>query len=147
MKTIKSILIAATLICATAVSAQEAQAPKHEFKVAIGDSVMIKRECQKYCTGETPSVWVWDKVHTVRQLGTKRFPDGVLLMNIYSWMCEDCLIPVNGQAEEKAEQAKKEQAGQKKAYEQAVKDGKKAEAAKAAEEVKKAEEAKKAEAA
>lgn len=147
MKTIKSILIAATLICATAVSAQEAQAPKHEFKVAIGDSVMIKRECQKYCTGETPSVWVWDKVHTVRQLGTKRFPDGVLLMNIYSWMCEDCLIPVNGQAEEKAEQAKKEQAGQKKAYEQAVKDGKKAEAAKAAEEVKKAEEAKAAEAA
>ena len=147
MKTIKSILIAATLICATAVSAQEAQAPKHEFKVAIGDSVMIKRECQKYCTGETPSVWVWDKVHTVRQLGTKRFPDGVLLMNIYSWMCEDCLIPVNGQAEEKAEQAKKEQAGQKKVYEQAVKDGKKAEAAKAAEEVKKAEEAKAAEAA
>lgn len=143
MKTIKSILIAATLICATAVSAQEAQAPKHEFKVAIGDSVMIKRECQKYCTGETPSVWVWDKVHTVRQLGTKRFPDGVLLMNIYSWMCEDCLIPVNGNAEEKAEQAKKEQAGQKKAYEQAVKEGKNPQAA--AEQAKKAEEAKKVE--
>ena len=151
MKTIKSILIAATLICATAVSAQEAQAPKHEFKVAIGDSVMIKRECQKYCTGETPSVWVWDKVHTVRQLGTKRFPDGVLLMNIYSWMCEDCLIPVNGNAEEKAEQAKKEQAGQKKAYEQAVKEGKNPQAAaeqdKKAEDAKKAEEAKQAEAA
>ena len=143
MKTIKSILIAATLICATAVSAQEAQAPKHEFKVAIGDSVMIKRECQKYCTGETPSVWVWDKVHTVRQLGTKRFADGVLLMNIYSWMCEDCLIPVNGNAEEKAAQAKKEQAGQKKAYEQAVKEGKNPNAA--AEQAKKAEEAKKAE--
>lgn len=142
MKTIKSILIAATLICATTVSAQEA--PKHEFKVAIGDSVMIKRECQKYCTGETPSVWVWDKVHTVRQLGTKRFPDGILLMNIYSWMCEDCLVPVNGQASEKAEQAKKEQAGQKKAYEQAVKEGKNPQAA--AQEVKKAEEAKAAEA-
>ena len=101
MKTIKSILIAATLICATTVSAQEA--PKHEFKVAIGDSVMIKRECIKYCTSERPSVWVWDKVHTVRQLGTKRFPDGVLLMNIYSWMCEECLIPVSHKAEEKAE--------------------------------------------
>ena len=124
MKTIKSILIAATLICATAVSAQEAQAPKHEFKVAIGDSVMIKRECQKYCTGETPSVWVWDKVHTVRQLGTKRFPDGVLLMNIYSWMCEDCLIPVNGNAADAADKASKEQADAKKAYEQAVKEGK-----------------------
>jgi hypothetical protein len=144
MKTIKSILIAATLICATAVSAQEAQAPKHEFKVAIGDSVMIKRECQKYCTGETPSVWVWDKVHTVRQLGTKRFPDGVLLMNIYSWMCEDCLIPVNGNAADAADKASKEQADAKKAYEQAVKEGKDphaaaAEAAKAAEEAKPAE--------
>ncbi len=100
MKTIKSILIAATLICASAVSTMSAQqaaepAKQHEFKVAIGDSVMIKRECQQYLTGERPSVWVWDKVHTVRQLGTKRFPDGVLLMNIYSWMCEDCLIPVN----------------------------------------------------
>lgn len=125
MKTIKSILIAATLICATAVSAQEAQpAQKHEFKLAIGDSVMIKRECQKYCTGETPSVWVWDKVHTVRQLGTKRFSDGVLLMNIYSWMCEECLVPVNGRAAEAAEKASKEQAAEKEAYEQAVKDGK-----------------------
>ena len=120
MKTIKSILIAATLIGATVVStmsAQQAPAQKHEFRVAIGDSVMIKRECQKYCTGETPSVWVWDKVHTVRQLGTKRFADGVLLMNIYSWMCEDCLIPVNGRAKEAAAQAAEEQAADKKAFE------------------------------
>ena len=107
MKTVKSILIAAALISASVVSTLSAQqqaqpAQKHEFKVAIGDSVMIKRECQKYCTGETPSTWVWDKVHTVRQLGTKKFPDGVLLMNIYSWMCEECLIPVNGRAEEAA---------------------------------------------
>lgn len=125
MKTIKSILIAATLICATAVSNVSAQraaqpAQKHEFKVAIGDSVMIKRECQKYLTGETPSVWVWDKVHTVRQLGTKRFPDGVLLMNIYSWMCEDCLIPVNGRAQEAEEKAKQEQAEDKAAFEEQV---------------------------
>jgi hypothetical protein len=97
---------------------QQAQpAQKHEFKVAIGDSVMIKRECQKYCTGETPSTWVWDKVHTVRQLGTKRFPDGVLLMNIYSWMCEDCLIPVNGRAEEAAAQAAEEQKEEKAVFE------------------------------
>ena len=120
MKTIKSILIAATLIGATVVStlsAQQAPAQKHEFRVAIGDSVMIKRECQKYCTGETPSVWVWDKVHTVRQLGTKRFADGVLLMNIYSWMCEDCLIPVNGRAKEAAAQAAEEQAADREAFE------------------------------
>ena len=120
MKTIKSILIATTLICASLVSmlsAQEAQNQEHKFKVAIGDSVMIKRECTKYLTGETPSVWVWDKVHTVRQLGTKRFPDGVLLMNIYSWVCEDCLVPVNERAQEEADKAAAEQAADREKYE------------------------------
>ncbi len=127
MKTLKSILIAATLISASVVSTlsaqQEAQPAKHEFKVAIGDSVMIKRECQKYLTGEKPSVWVWDKVHTVRQLGSKRFPDGVLLMNIYSWMCEECLIPVNGRAQEVSD-ADAAQAAEKPAHEKAIKEGK-----------------------
>ena len=107
MKTIKSILIAATLICATVVSTMSAQqnaqpAQKHEFTVAKGDSVMIRRECQKYLTGERPSTWVWDKVHTVYQLGTKRnpnkYPDGVLLMRINSWICDTCLVVVNGRA-------------------------------------------------
>ncbi len=104
MKTIKTILIAATLISASVVStmsAQQAAEPsQHTWKVAKGDSVMIKRECQEYLTGERPSVWVWDKVHTVGQLGTKRFPEGVLLMNIYSWICEECLIPVHPREQE-----------------------------------------------
>jgi hypothetical protein len=98
MKTMKSILIAATLICASVVStmsAQQAAAPAYQWKVAKGDSVMIKRECDKYLTGEKPSTWVYDKVHTVGQLGTKRFPEGILLMNIYSWICEECLTPVH----------------------------------------------------
>ena len=119
MKTLKTILFAATIVSASVVSTLSAQqaaqpAPKHEFKVAIGDSVMIKRECQKYCTGETPSTWVWDKVHTVRQLGTKRFPEGVLLMNIYSWICEECLIPVTHNEQEVAEQPKEEPKAQPK---------------------------------
>ena len=104
MKTIKTILIAATMISASVVStmsAQQAAEPsQHTWKVAKGDSVMIKRECQEYLTGERPSVWVWDKVHTVYQLGTKRFPEGVLLMNINSWICEECLIPVHPREQE-----------------------------------------------
>ena len=126
MKTLKSILLAATL-CASvmSVSAQDAQQPaKHEFDVAIGDSVMIKRECVKYSTGERPSVWVWDKIHTVRQLGTKKYPDGVLLMNIYSWICDTCLTNVNGRAQEAAEKASIEQAAERAAFEQAAKEGK-----------------------
>ena len=78
---------------------------------------MIKRECVEYLTGERPSVWVWDKVHTVRQLGTKRFPEGVLLMNIYSWICEECLIPVNGRAQEEAAKAVEEQKEDRAAFE------------------------------
>jgi hypothetical protein len=118
MKTMKSILIAATLICATVVStmlAQQAAAPAYQWNVAVGDSVMIKRECVKYLTGETPSTWVYDKKHTVGQLGTKRFPEGVLLFNINSWVCEECIGPVNPQNQ--AAQAK--QAEQAKAAEQA----------------------------
>ena len=120
MKTIKSILIATTLVCATAVSSLSAQqaaqpAKEHQWKVAVGDSVMIKRECVEYLTGERPSVWVWDKVHTVRQLGAKRFPEGVLLMNIYSWICEECLIPVTHNEQEVAEQPKEEPKEEQKA--------------------------------
>ena len=110
MKTMKSILIAATLICATAVStmsAQQAAAPAYQWKVAKGDSVMIKRECDKYLTGEKPSTWVYNKVHTVGQLGTKRFPEGVLLFNINSWICEECLVPVHPREQQpQAEPAK-----------------------------------------
>jgi hypothetical protein len=122
MKTIKSILIATTLICASVVSTLSAQqaaqpAPKHEFKLVVGDTVMIKRECQRYCTGEEPSNWVWDKILTVRQLGTKKFANGVLLMNIYSWMPEECLIPVNGHAKEAAARAAAEQREERMAFE------------------------------
>ena len=138
MKKVKSILIATTLICASVVSglsAQQAAQPagQYDFRVALGDSVMIKRECVEYSTGEEPSVWVWDKVHTVRQLGTKKHPDGVLLMNIYSWICDTCLIPVNGHAEESARQAEIEQRADLEAFE-AEQAAKKAAAAKAAQE-------------
>ena len=135
MKSVKSILIATILLCssvASSVSAQQgAQSASYEFGVSVGDSVMIKRECVEYSTGERPSVWVWDKVHTVRQLGTAKHPDGVLLMNIYSWICDTCLIPVNGKAEESARQAAEEQKDDREAFE-AEQAAKKAAAAKAA---------------
>ena len=98
MKTIHTFLIAATLIATTAVlpvSAQRTDVPAYPWKVAVGDSVKIHRDCTKYLTGETPSAWVYDKVHTVGQLGTRRFPEGILLMNISSWVCEECITPVH----------------------------------------------------
>jgi hypothetical protein len=53
----------------------------------------------------------------VRQLGTKKHPDGVLLMNIYSWICDTCLVPVNGHAEESAKKAAAEQKADREAWE------------------------------
>ena len=151
MKTLKTILIAATMISASVVSnvsaQQAAQPSQHQWKVAKGDSVMIKRECQEYLTGERPSVWVWDKVHTVYQLGTKRFPEGVLLMNINSWICEECLIPVNAKEEQPAEEPtpvveepKADEPAPAPAPEPVVEEPKAEEPAPVAEEVKKEEE-------
>lgn len=112
MKTIKSILIATTLICASVVStlsAQQDAQPQTQptFNVAIGDSVMINRDCERYLTGERMSLWVYDVVHVVKQLGTKRFPEGVMLDNgnggILSWVCQECFGPLVPKAETPAE--------------------------------------------
>ena len=104
MKTIKSILIAATLISASVVStlsAQQAAEPaKTNWNVAVGDSIMIRRDVERYLTGEKPSVWVYDKVHTVRQLGTKRFPNGVLVGGIMSWVGPEGVTPLHPRAAE-----------------------------------------------
>ena len=110
MKTIKSILIAATLIGSALVSGLSAQeAAKPTFNVELGDTVMIKRECERYLTGEVMSLWVYDRFHIVGQLGTKRFPEGVMLDNgnggILSWVCQECIGPVTPKEEAKPEPA------------------------------------------
>ena len=88
MKTMK-ILLTATILTGTAMmSLLSAQ------QLAKGDSVMIKRDCTKYLTGEQPSAWVYDKVHMVGQLGTKHSPEGVLLFPINSWVCPECVTSV-----------------------------------------------------
>ena len=120
MKTIKSILIAATLISASVVSTMSAQqaaepAQQHPWSVSKGDKVRINPDCEKYLTGEKPSTWVYDKEHTVIQLGTKRFPEGVLLHTIMSWVCEECLTPVDPEAAEKAKAAAAAKAAAEKA--------------------------------
>lgn len=132
MKTIRLFLIAAALISTTAVSTLSAQ------QVAKGDSVMIKRETTHYLTGQRPSSWVWDRVFRVGQVGTKRHPDGVLLMPILSWVSVDDIVNVNGRAAQAKEQAQAEQAAEKDAFESAggTPEEKAAAAAKAAEEEK-----------
>lgn len=63
--------------------------------VEVGDSVMINRDSLYYHTGERKSTWVYDKVHTVMQVGGKRHPDAILLKEIYSWVEIGSIEPMN----------------------------------------------------
>jgi hypothetical protein len=63
--------------------------------IEVGDSVVIHRDSLYYETGEKKSTWVYDKVHTVRQVGSKHHPEAVLLMNIYSWVEVGSIEPRN----------------------------------------------------
>lgn len=82
------------------VTAQEKAKAKAEVKytteqaVTVGDTVMINKDSLRYLTGERKSTWVYKKKHTVGQVGTKRFPNGVLLKEIRSWVAPSSLIPV-----------------------------------------------------
>lgn len=60
---------------------------KHAQDLAVGDTVvMIDGNPSHYLTGEKIPKWVYTKRHSIMQIGTKRFPDGVLLREIYSWV-------------------------------------------------------------
>lgn len=52
----------------------------------VGDTVKISPETTRYLTGEKPSSWVYKTSHVVRQVGSSRFPNGVLLGGIMSWV-------------------------------------------------------------
>jgi len=60
---------------------------KDASSLVVGDTVvMIDGNPSHYLTGEKIPKWVYQKRHTVMQIGTKRFPNGVLLREIYSWV-------------------------------------------------------------
>ena len=96
-------IFATTQVSLSRVSAQttEAQKPAVEFvyssgaAMEIGDTVMIHKDSLRYITGERMSSWVYGVPHTIRQLGTKTKPTGVLLRGIYSWIAQGSLIPMN----------------------------------------------------
>lgn len=96
-------IFATTQVSLSSVSAQttEAEKPAVEFvyssgaAMEIGDTVMIHKDSLRYITGERMSSWVYGVPHTIRQLGTKTKPTGVLLRGIYSWIAQGSLIPLN----------------------------------------------------
>lgn len=83
----KAALMMVLLSVSVCASAQEQNAtPASEVDWQVGDTVVIKRESLRYLTGERMSNWVYFVSHPILQIGTKRFPDGVLLNGIMSWV-------------------------------------------------------------
>lgn len=76
----------------------------------VGDSVTINPDSLRYITGERMSTWVYDVTHTIRQLGTKTKPTGVLLRGINSWIAQGSLNPENVEKQQATIDRKKAEA-------------------------------------
>lgn len=112
MKTImRNLFIAAGLFFAVSVSAQEAAPAAKASDFHVGDTIVIKKDHERYLTGEKMSKWVYNVEHTIQQVGGKRFPEGILIRGIYSWVGPDDIANKTTHPEEAAaEQAAKQQA-------------------------------------
>ena len=56
------------------------------YEFQQGDTIVIDKEQVTYLTGEKMSSWVYEVPHLVQQQGGKRFPNGLLIQGIYSWI-------------------------------------------------------------
>lgn len=98
----KKILIVVFACCATAVMAQDmpvgnkmkpdlmlqskSVAPDSTYTYSVGDTVVVPKDIRRYMTGEKISTWVYYTKHIIKQIGGERFPDGILLEGINSWI-------------------------------------------------------------
>lgn len=63
--------------------------PADGYTFHRGDTIIISKDVEHYLTGEKPSEWVYYVRHIIEQVGGKRFPDGILLRGIMSWVGKD----------------------------------------------------------
>ncbi len=63
--------------------------PDKDYSFQVGDTIVIPYAVKHYLTGEEPSGWVYLVRHTIQQIGGKRFPNGILVGGIYSWIGPD----------------------------------------------------------
>lgn len=82
------------------------QAAPGDYPFKSGDTIVINKEVVRYLTGEEPSNWVYYVRHTILQVGGKRFPDGILVNGIMSWIGKEGAY-LTGTPEMTAEAAKK----------------------------------------
>lgn len=74
-----------------------------------GDTIIITKDTKTYLTGEEISEWVYYVRHIVQQNGGKRFPNGILLQGIYSWVEPQSLLLLRAQESTPAAQAKEKE--------------------------------------
>lgn len=98
----KRILFIAIAFCAVTMQAQNvpvgnkmvpdltlqtrAVVPDSTYTYAEGDTVVVPLKIRKYLTGERISLWVYNTTHIIKQIGGERFPNGILLEGINSWV-------------------------------------------------------------
>lgn len=71
--------------------------------IKVGDSIYVNKDSLHYLTGERISTWVYKVKHPVLQVGGKRYPYGILIGGIYSWVYPGCISPVHPMEEQKEE--------------------------------------------
>jgi len=70
----------------TAAVALSATAQNKQIDLQKGDSIKVKRECTTYLTGQKIPAWVYDVPMTVLQVGSTKYPDGILIKEVVSWV-------------------------------------------------------------
>ena len=73
---------------------EQAVDPGKGYTFQSGDTIIISKDVKQYLTGEEPSEWVYYVRHIVGQVGGKRFPQGILVQGINSWVGPDGLFLV-----------------------------------------------------
>ena len=60
--------------------------PDSTYSYNVGDTIVVPQKIRKYLTGERISLWVYQTTHIIKQIGGERFPNGILLEGINSWV-------------------------------------------------------------
>lgn len=82
---------------------EKAVEPEDNFQFVEGDTIIISKRQQHYLTGERIARWVYYVRHVIQQVGGKRFPHGILVKGINSWVQPEELLltaPVERGSEE-----------------------------------------------
>ena len=83
----KTLLLCVLCTLGSTLFAQEpAQQQQSSHTLQVGDTVTVNADATRYLTGEKISKWVYLVKHRIRQIGTERWKDGILIRGIDSWL-------------------------------------------------------------